>query len=107
MLLQRRDSSLNSSRRALLFEFPATALTPLEVDAASAGRRPCVTLRFADGVQDGGQPRLPGDIWIPSAEVNVYMPMPPMLLTNQSQFGDFLLLSQVGLTVAGRRPAVP
>jgi hypothetical protein len=105
--MQRRDNSLDVSRRSLKFEIPATAFTPLEVDAASAGRRPCVTLRFAQGTPDGGQPGLPNGIWIPETEVDVFISMPPMLPTATGQFGDFLLLSQAGLTVAGRRPPAP
>lgn len=105
--MQRRDNSLDMSRRGLKFVIPATALTPLEVDAASAGRRPCVTLRFSEGEQDGGQPPLPGHVWVPTAEAAVFVSMPPMLPATTAQFGDFLTISQVGLTVAGRRPLVP
>lgn len=106
-IMQRRDNSLDVSRRSLKFEIPATAFTPLEVDSASSGQRPCVTLRFAQGTPDGGQPGLPNGIWTPETEVDIFISMPPMLPTFQNQFGDFLLLSQAGLTVAGRRPAAP
>jgi hypothetical protein len=106
-IMQRRDNSLNVSRRSLKFDVPATALTPLEVDSASSGRRPCVTLRFALGTPDGGQPGLPNSIWTPETEVDIFISMPPMLPTATGQFGDFLLLSQAGLTVAGRRPPAP
>jgi len=106
-IMQRRDNSLNVSRRSLKFDIPATAFTPLEVDAAASGQRPCVTLRFAEGTPDGGQPGLPNGIWTPETEVDIFISMPPMLPTFQNQFGDFLLLSQAGLTVAGRRPAAP
>ncbi len=106
--LRRRDSSFNSARRGVRFIVPATALAPIELDAASAGKRPCVTLRFAEGVQDGDQPRLPNDIWIPSTELMLYMPMPAMLpIAISNPDFDYLYLSQVGLTVAGRRPAAP
>lgn len=108
--MQRRDTGLNANRRGLDFSIPATAFTPLETDAASNGRRPCVTLRFAEGSQNGDQPRLPGDIWIPQAEANVFIRLPGMLPVGDigsNQFGDFLLVSQAGLTVAGRRPAEP
>jgi hypothetical protein len=48
------------------------------------------TRRFADGVQDGNQPRLPNDIWIPTSEVEIFMSMPPMQPAVRGQFGDFL-----------------
>ncbi len=106
-LMQRRDNSLDVSRRGLEFEIPATAFTPLEVDSASSGKRPCVTLRFAQGTPDGGQPGLPNGIWTPETEADIFISMPPMLPTATGQFGDFLLLSQAGLTVGGRRSAAP
>ena len=106
-IMQRRDNSLDVSRRGLRFDIPATAFTPLESDAATAGQRPCVTLRFAQGTPDGGQPGLPNGIWTPETEADIFISMPPMLPTATGQFGDFLLLSQAGLTVAGRRSAAP
>jgi hypothetical protein len=107
-LLQKRDTALNFARRGLTFAVPTGQLLPLEVDAASAGLRPCVTLRFADGQQSGDQPRLPGDIWAPTTQLSLFISVPPMLpLVPPSYPGDSIVVSEVGLTVAGRRPSVP
>jgi hypothetical protein len=104
-VLQKRNSSIDATRRGLRFDINATDLTPLETDASTAGRRPCVTLPFSQGIQDGGQPRLPGDVWVPTTDVTLFLQMPAMLPVATGQFGDFLLVSQVGLAVAGPRPA--
>jgi hypothetical protein len=105
LVVQRRDSAINSARRGLDFLFEAQALRAIEVDAASAGLRPCVTLPFSQGLTSGDQPRLPGDIWAdPDTQVNLFIGLPPMQETDLvAGTGDRFSVSEIGLTVAGRR----
>jgi hypothetical protein len=110
LLLQKRDSSINLTRRGLDFTFAAHELRSAEVDAESAGSRRCVTLRFAQGTQSGDQPRLPNDVWVPTSQVSLFMALPPLLpwsFTPPLQSGNIFSVSEIGLTVAGRRPVEP
>jgi hypothetical protein len=105
--VRNRDTSIDLTRRGLDFTVEVQQLRSLETDASTAGLRPCVVLPFAQGTQSGNQPRLPGDVYIPDTQVNIFISLPDMVPTTAAQFGDSLVISELGFTVAGRRPPQP